>query len=86
MKGVVIKASRILLRRLWHKHSASQLLEIVWEESMLLDELVLPGHKKPILAKVYVPANPYMIKTVRQLKIRGPASVLFMCIVGARLQ
>ena len=85
MKGVVIKASRTLLRRLWHKHSASQLLEIVWEESMLLDELVA-GQQTPTLAKVYVPANPYMIKTVRQLKIRGPASVLFMCIVGARLQ
>jgi len=50
MKGVVIKVSRTLLRRLWHKHSASQLLEIVWEESMLLDDLVA-GQQTPILAK-----------------------------------
>jgi len=85
MKGVVIKVARTLLRKFWHKHSASQLLEIVWEESMLLDELVLPGHKKPILAKVYVPANPYMIKTVRRLKIHGAASLLFMCTLDARL-
>ena len=84
MKGIVAKVSRTLLRRLWHKHFASHLQQ-VQEGSMLLDELVA-GQQTPTLAKVYVPANPYMIKTVRQLKIRGPASLLFMCIVGARLQ
>ena len=82
-KGIVAKVSRTLLRRFWHKHFASHLQQVL-EESMLLDEIV-GGQHTLILVNVYVPANSYMFKTVRQLMIHGAASLLFMCTLDARL-